>query len=76
MGGLRHGGYFFLNWLTVLLTVLVAQSIGLLIGATVMVAKTAQTIAAVIMLTFMLVGACGMEYITWGVRSGPLLVVV
>ncbi|KAL4427647.1 hypothetical protein ABPG75_001736 [Micractinium tetrahymenae] len=56
MGGLRHGGYFFLNWLTVLLTTLVAQSFGLLLGATVMNAKTAQTIAAVIMLTFMLVG--------------------
>lgn len=28
MGGLRHGGYFFLNWLTVLLTTLVAQSFG------------------------------------------------
>lgn len=25
MGGLRHGGYFFLNWLTVLLSTLVAQ---------------------------------------------------
>lgn len=28
MGGFRHGGYFFLNWLTVLLTTLVAQSFG------------------------------------------------
>lgn len=37
MGGLRHGGYFFLNWLSVLLSTLVAQSVGLLIGATVMV---------------------------------------
>lgn len=25
MGGLRHGGYFFFNWLTVLLSTLVAQ---------------------------------------------------
>lgn len=32
------------------------QTAGLLIGATVMVAKTAQTVAAVMMLTFMLVG--------------------
>ncbi|KAI7845331.1 hypothetical protein COHA_001172 [Chlorella ohadii] len=56
MGGLRHGGYFFLNWLTVLLSTLVAQTLGLLIGATVMVVKTAQTVAAVLMLTFMLVG--------------------
>jgi hypothetical protein len=36
----------------------VAQGFGLLIGATVMVAKTAQTIAAVLMLTFMLVCVC------------------
>ena len=28
MGGLRHGGYFFLNWLTVLLSTLVAQTFG------------------------------------------------
>lgn len=56
MTGLRHGGYFFLNWLSVLLSTLVAQGFGLFIGATVMNAKTAQTICAVIMLTFMLVG--------------------
>ena len=56
MAGLRHGGYFFLNWLSVMLSTLVAQAFGLFIGATVMNAKTAQTIAAVIMLTFMLVG--------------------
>jgi hypothetical protein len=56
MTGLRHGGYFFLNWLSVMLNTLTAQAFGLFIGATVMNAKTAQTIAAVIMLTFMLVG--------------------
>ena len=33
----------------------VAQSLGLLIGATVMEAKLAQTVAAVVMLTMMLV---------------------
>lgn len=38
-----------------MLTTLVAQSFGLLIGATVMEAKTAQTVTAVIMLTMMLV---------------------
>ena len=56
MGGLRGGGYFFANWWATLLSTLVAQSFGLLIGATVMVPKTALTIAAVLMLTFMLVG--------------------
>ena len=59
MCGLRHGGYFFFNWLSVMLVTLVAQTFGLFIGATVMVAKTAQTIAAVVMLTFMLVGESG-----------------
>ena len=38
-----------------MLTQLVAQSFGLLIGATVMVPKTAQTITAVTMLGMMLV---------------------
>ena len=32
MGGLRHGGWFFANWATVILSALVAQSLGLLIG--------------------------------------------
>ncbi len=41
-----------------MLTQLVAQSFGLLIGATVMVPKTAQTITAVTMLSMMLVSAC------------------
>ncbi|GAB4821556.1 hypothetical protein N2152v2_008602 [Parachlorella kessleri] len=56
MGGLRRGGYFFANWAAIILSSLVAQSFGLLIGATVMVPKTAQTIASVLMLGFMLVG--------------------
>jgi hypothetical protein len=38
------------------LNVLTAQSLGLLLGAAVMNPKTAQTIASVIMLAFMLVG--------------------
>ena len=46
---------FFSNWATVMLTQLVAQSFGLLIGATVMVPKTAQTITSVTMLGMMLV---------------------
>ena len=55
--GLRLTAWaFFANWAAVMLTLLVAQSFGLLIGATVMVPKTAQTVTAVIMLTMMLVG--------------------
>lgn len=38
----RTAGGFFANWATVMLVQLVAQSFGLLIGATVMVPKTAQ----------------------------------
>ena len=52
MAQLRPGWYFFANAATCLLATLVAQSFGLLVGATVMVAKTAQTLAAVIMLTW------------------------
>jgi len=40
----------------VVLNVLTAQSLGLLLGAAVMNTKTAQTIASVMMLAFMLVG--------------------
>ncbi|CAL5220454.1 g2473 [Coccomyxa viridis] len=57
MGGLRlTPGAFFANWFATMLVTLVAQSFGLLIGATVMNAKTAQTVTAVVMLTMMLVG--------------------
>lgn len=56
MAGLRSGWYFFGNWAAVMLTTLVAQGFGLFVGATVMSAKSAQTIASVIMLSFMLVG--------------------
>jgi ABC-type multidrug transport system ATPase subunit len=56
MAGLRSGWYFFANWAAVMLTTLVAQGFGLFVGATVMNAKSAQTIASVIMLSFMLVG--------------------
>ncbi|KAK9829866.1 hypothetical protein WJX72_008345 [[Myrmecia] bisecta] len=57
MSGLRlSAGAFFANWMAVMLVTLVAQSFGLLVGATVMQPKTAQTIVAVSMLAFMLVG--------------------
>ena len=58
-GGLRlTPGAFFANWFGSVLTTLVAQSFGLLIGATVMNAKTAQTVTAVVMLTMMLGALC------------------
>ncbi|KAK9808606.1 hypothetical protein WJX72_000468 [[Myrmecia] bisecta] len=56
MGGLRYTpAAFFANWASVLLLVLVAQSLGLLIGATVSLPKTAQTIASVVALANVLV---------------------
>ena len=54
----RTAGGFFANYATVMLTQLVAQSFGLLIGATVMIPKTAQTITSVTMLGMMLVRGC------------------
>eukprot|EP00891_Asterochloris_glomerata_P001808 jgi/Astpho2/1808/e_gw1.00037.4.1_t len=55
IGGLRYSASaFFCNYFTVLLTMLVAQSWGLLLGTILMDPKTAQTIAAIIMLTMVL----------------------
>lgn len=57
MAGLRlTPGAYFGFVLIQLLTTFVSQSAGLLIGATVMDAKTAQMISAVVMLVLMLVG--------------------
>lgn len=57
MGGLRLEAWaFFANIGTMLLLTLTAQSWGLLLGAVFMNPKTAQTIASIMMLTFMLVG--------------------
>lgn len=57
MGHLRYtAAAFFANFSTVILVMLVAQSYGLLLGTIVMVPKTAQTLAAIIMLTFILTG--------------------
>ncbi|KAI8473752.1 MAG: hypothetical protein J3K34DRAFT_497894 [Monoraphidium minutum] len=57
MGGLRlTAAAFFANVLTMVLVTLVSQSWGLLLGAVFMNPKTAQTVASVMMLTFMLVG--------------------
>ncbi|WIA20339.1 hypothetical protein OEZ85_006170 [Tetradesmus obliquus] len=57
MGGLRLTAAAFLSNLAALvLNVLVAQSMGLLLGVAFMNPKTAQTVASIIMLGFMLVG--------------------
>ncbi|KAF6253780.1 P-loop containing nucleoside triphosphate hydrolase protein, partial [Scenedesmus sp. NREL 46B-D3] len=57
MGGLRLTATAFLSNLAALvLNVLVAQSMGLLLGVAFMNPKTAQTVASIIMLGFMLVG--------------------
>lgn len=56
-GGLRASPVaFFSNWLSVMLVTLVAQSWGMLIGASVMNLQSAQIITSIIMLAFMLVG--------------------
>ncbi|KXZ52591.1 hypothetical protein GPECTOR_9g636 [Gonium pectorale] len=57
MSGLRiDAGAFFACWSSVILLVLTAQSVGLLIGATVMNPQNGQTIATIFMLSTMLVG--------------------
>ncbi|GLI63140.1 hypothetical protein VaNZ11_006048 [Volvox africanus] len=57
MTGLRiHPGAFFAHWASVLLIVLTSQSVGLLIGATVINPQNGQTIATIFMLATMLVG--------------------
>ncbi|KAK9803713.1 hypothetical protein WJX73_005190 [Symbiochloris irregularis] len=57
MGHLRYSAAaFFANYFTVILIMLVAQSYGLFLGTVVMNPKTAQTLAAIIMIVFMLTG--------------------
>eukprot|EP00873_Tetraselmis_striata_P023562 jgi/Tetstr1/443826/TSEL_003280.t1 len=57
MGGLRLEAWaFFANWATIILSLLVAQTLGLLLGAGVDNVKTAQTFATIFMLTIMLIG--------------------
>lgn len=57
MAGLNpSASAFFATWGVILLMILVSQSIGLLIGACVKSVKTAQALAASLMLTFILVG--------------------
>lgn len=56
MGGLRYtAGAFFANWAAVLLSLLTAQSIGLLVGSIITHPKTGQTITTVVALTMVLV---------------------
>ena len=55
-GGLRlSAGAFLANWAAVMLVTLVAQTFGLLFGATIMDAKNGQTITTVVMLVMNLV---------------------
>lgn len=55
MAGLRYtAGAFFGTYGTLLLSMLVAQSLGLLLGAIFMNPKTAQVVATVLMLTIVL----------------------
>lgn len=64
MGGLRlSAAAFFSSWLTVLTTLLTAQSVGLVLGAAVTDVKIAQTAATLIMLTMMLSGGFFVSYV-------------
>ncbi len=57
MGGLKlTAGAFFASWLSVLLIILVSQSLGMLLGVMFMNPKTAMTAASVFVLTCMLCG--------------------
>uniref|UniRef100_A0A1D1YL65 ABC transporter G family member 22 n=1 Tax=Anthurium amnicola TaxID=1678845 RepID=A0A1D1YL65_9ARAE len=57
MAGLRLSpGPFFLTMLTVFLSIVAAQGLGLVIGATLMDIKKATTLASVTVMTFMLAG--------------------
>ncbi|GLC39402.1 hypothetical protein PLESTM_000892900 [Pleodorina starrii] len=57
MAGLRlDAGAFFAHWASILLIVLTSQSVGLLIGATVINPQNGQTVATIFMLATMLVG--------------------
>ena len=71
MAGLRYtAGAFFGNLATVYLVMLVAQSYGLLLGTLLMNPKTAQTIAAVFMLVYVLVAGFFVRgALPWGCRA-------
>jgi len=57
LAGLRlEAAAFFANWFTILLVVLTAQGFGMVLSAGFAQIKTAQTLATIIVLTFMLVG--------------------
>ena len=57
LGGLRPAaGAFLANWATAVLLILVAQSIGLVVGALCVSPKTSQAVATVVIMTFMLTG--------------------
>ena len=52
-----QAGAFFANWAAVLLSLLTAQSIGLLVGSVITHPKTGQTITTIVALTMVLVGS-------------------
>ena len=61
-------GAFFANWFAVLLNMFVAQSLGLLIGATVPDPKTAISVATVVVLAVMLVAGFYVQTIPIWIR--------
>ncbi|KAH9737825.1 ABC transporter G family member 22 [Citrus sinensis] len=70
MAGLRMGaGPFFLSMLTVFLSIVAAQGLGLAIGAILMDLKKATTLASVTIMTFMLAGGYFVQevpvFISW-----------
>jgi hypothetical protein len=70
MSGLRvAAGSFFCNLLAMLLTLLVAQSCGLLLGATMSSMRTSLAVATIFMLCVMLVGGFYVQNIP--VRAPP-----
>lgn len=60
-----HAGAFFANWLSVILAMFVAQSLGLLIGATITHMQTALSVSTVLVLTIMLVSEEHLDCFFW-----------
>ena len=77
-----NAGSFFANWAAVLLSLLTAQSIGLLVGSVITHPKTGQTIATITALTMILVSTThptlpilffSLRLCTVGTMQGPSL---
>ncbi|KAL6007783.1 hypothetical protein ACLOJK_033285 [Asimina triloba] len=68
MAGLRpDAGAFLLTWIVLLWYVLVAQGLGLALGAAIMDAKQASTVVTVTMLAFLLTGGFYVHKVQYGV---------